>query len=114
MYGKRGLITGPAELLRTLRATILNGAALYNAEDGEACYKLFVQTAESVIASTRSPTVAEALLKVTVSTHRAKCSKSCGFCVAHSIASLMNSSRCMAKTQMHELVSHVAVVGTVT
>lgn len=65
MYGKRGLITGPAELLRTLRATILNGAALYNAEDGEACYKLFVQTAESVIASTRSPTVAEALLKVT-------------------------------------------------
>ena len=65
MYGKRGLITAPSELLRMLRATILNGAALYSADDSDACYKLFVQTAESVIASTRSPTVAEALLKVT-------------------------------------------------
>ena len=54
--GKRGLITGP--VTGTLRATILNGAALYNAEDGEACYKLLCT--ESVIAC-RSPTVAEAL-----------------------------------------------------
>ena len=44
MYGKRGLITTPSELLRTLRATILNGAALYNADD--AAGGSFVQTAE--------------------------------------------------------------------
>ena len=64
-YGRRGLITTPVELLRTLRATIINGAALYNAEDAEGCFKLFMQTAESIMASTRSPAVAEALLKVT-------------------------------------------------
>lgn len=63
-YGRRGLITTPLELLRTLRATIINGAALYNAEDAEGCFKLFTQTAESVVASTRSPIVADAMMKV--------------------------------------------------
>ena len=64
-YGRRGLITTPEELLRTLRATIINGAALYNAEDAEGCLNLFMQTAESVEASTKSPGIAEAILKVT-------------------------------------------------
>lgn len=63
-YGKRGLISSEAELLRTLRATILNGAALYNAEDAEGCLKLFTQTAESIVASTRSLGVIKALDKV--------------------------------------------------
>ena len=38
---------------------------LYNADDADGCYKLFYQTAESVLASTRNPLVAEALLEVT-------------------------------------------------
>ena len=53
------------ELMRTLRAAIVNGAAMYNAEDADGCFKLFQQTAESVVASTRSPAVADALLHVT-------------------------------------------------
>jgi hypothetical protein len=63
-HGRRGLITSPVELLRTLRAAIINGAALYNAEDAEGCFNIFTQTAESVVASTRSPLIADAMMKV--------------------------------------------------
>lgn len=52
-----------AQVRRTLRAAIVNGAALYNGEDGEGCLKLFTQTAEAIIAMTRSTAVAGALDK---------------------------------------------------
>jgi hypothetical protein len=64
-FGRRGLITSPAELLQTMRGAIMTGAALYNADDAEGCFKLFVQTAESIVATIRSPVVAEALQKAT-------------------------------------------------
>jgi len=35
----------------SLRAAIINGAAMYNAEDAEGCLRLFLSTAESVLAS---------------------------------------------------------------
>lgn len=63
-FGRR-VIIGPSDMLRTLRAGILHGAALYNAGDGDGCLRLFQQTAESVLANTRHVAVAEALEKVT-------------------------------------------------
>ena len=63
-FERRGQMSSPADMLRMLRATVVNGAALYNADDPDGCYKLFQQTAESVLAAYRHPGVAEALEEV--------------------------------------------------
>ena len=47
----------------TLRAAIINGAAMYNAEDGEACLKLFLSTGESVLAMMPAPNIAKAVAR---------------------------------------------------
>uniref|UniRef100_A0A7S4HFM3 Uncharacterized protein n=1 Tax=Prymnesium polylepis TaxID=72548 RepID=A0A7S4HFM3_9EUKA len=52
-----------AHVRRTLRAAIINGAAMYNAEDAEACLKMFVHTAETVLTLTRSQLIANAITR---------------------------------------------------
>ncbi|KAL1508058.1 hypothetical protein AB1Y20_007654 [Prymnesium parvum] len=54
--------TGEGEFVKqTLRAAIMSGAALYNADDLEGCLNIFVQTAESVLVMNRSDVVVTAV-----------------------------------------------------
>ena len=65
VFGLRTANQSSEEVQRMVRAAIVTGAAMYNTEDGEGAFELFVSTAESVVAATSSGEVAAALQQAT-------------------------------------------------
>ena len=60
----RRSLRSTTDMLRTLKAAVTNGAAIYNANDADGCLRLFMQTAESIVVYNRTPAIVNALYSI--------------------------------------------------